>query len=457
MKKVLHSFYSGSWLAVMLISILFTACQKESPIELLQERITGKHQQSSNAKFAQSSDFDLLDDQEKADLARFLGWIWGDGRPFDTNNGTGAEFKGGHSKYSSTVKRLVAIDLNNDGNINPFNLPESGNRKLLPNIWDYWDNALPGGNPGDPQVLRDALRNPNFLAGLIDGEGFIAHSSSKDYYIDDHTYAPSNPEKSLYGILNFGPERMNQLFCLLGETYGFTNTEMHFGNKKFVYATQHCEAMEALRTRYDLAKATNENPATGNDIFTVKIIINPADFATLKGYGYFPISTGKYRTPAPDNDGTLNILTGDKPEIIPEVQGGMTFFEGGSTGIHISHTETNGYLNSDLDLVPFANDNTVSWELVDLGNGYFRIVSLDDSKTKKWLQAWENGTVKMTGDKSTGSKTQWEQIALSNGSYLLKNKFYADYLRIGNNLEIKRGASGKAAHWTMEEAATCAP
>jgi len=66
--------------------------------------------------------------------------------------------------------------------------------------------------------------------------------------------------------------------------------------------------MEALRAKYQQVKANNEDPATDPVGFTVKIFIDAADFATLRSYGYFP--RDNYRTPAPDDDGTLNVLTG---------------------------------------------------------------------------------------------------------------------------------------------------
>jgi len=453
MKTLKIKSWLFSLLTMLTVSAFLVSCEQESILSPIEEELAI----DINHRNGQEIEYNQLSEQEQADLARFLGWIWGDGKP--TDSGSGAKYTAGHSKYNGTVNRLAAITIN--GNSNPFNFPQGNNLKLLPNIWDYWENALPGGNTGDSQLLRDAIRNPNFLAGLIDGEGFRHHATSADavkpidtrYYIDDQTYYPShpNPENKIYGARYFGPERINQLFLLLGETYGFVNTEMRFEGRGFLYATQRCEALEALRERHKEAKLNNENG--GDDKFTVKIFIDPADYATLRGYGYFP--TGNYRTPVPDDDGTLNVLSGNLPDILPEVQGTMSFF--GGTGLHIMHTETNEYLNADLDLVPFTNDNSISWELVDLGNGYSRIVSLDNSKTKKWLQAWDNGTVKLTGENSTGYKTQWEHIVRSNGSYLLKNRFYEKYLRLGTNLKVRHGASGMPAHWTLEEASNCTP
>lgn len=444
MKNLKIKLWFFSLLMALTISVLFTSCEQENIVPSIEETFT------TELRNDQEIEYDQLSGQEQADIARFLGWIWGDGKP--TDGGSGAKYTSNHPKYDATINRLAAITI--DGVSNPFHFREGGNLKLLPDIWDYWNNALPGGNPDDEQLLRDAIRNPNFLAGLIDGEGQVFHSPGNLYYIDDQTYFPSHPTKTLYGGLYFGPERINQLFSLLGETYGFANTEMRFSGKRFTYATQHCEAMEALREKYRQVKANNEDPANEPTGFTVKVYIDAADFATLRSYGYFPRSN--YRTPAPD-DATLNILSGNLPDILPEVRGTMSFFGGSGSGLHIINTETDEYLNSDLELVPFANDNSISWELVDLGNGYSRIVSLDDSKTKRWLQAWEDKVVKLTGENSTGYRTQWKQVTLSNGSYLLKNRFSEQFLRLGTDSIIKHGAGGMRAHWTLEEASICTP
>ena len=87
---------------------------------------------------AQSNDYYKLTSQEKADLARYLGWVWGDGRP--GYDGKGILYKGGNPNYKATVARLAEIRF--DGRSNPLGFPESGNRKLN-HAWDYWDNSLP--------------------------------------------------------------------------------------------------------------------------------------------------------------------------------------------------------------------------------------------------------------------------------------------------------------------------
>jgi len=209
MKTLKITSWLFSLLAMFTVSIFLTSCEQESIVSSIEEELAI----NVNHRNGQEIEYNQLSEQEQADITRFLGWIWGDGKP--TNNGSGAKYTSNHSKYNGTINRLAAITI--DGNSNPFNFPEGGNLKRLPNIWNYWNNALPGGNPDDPQLLRDAIRNPNFLAGLIDGEGQVVHAPGKQYYIDDQTYFPSHPTKTLYGGLYFGPERINQLFLLLGE------------------------------------------------------------------------------------------------------------------------------------------------------------------------------------------------------------------------------------------------
>ena len=88
---------------------------------------------------AQDSDYHKLSLQQKADLARYLGWVWGDGRPgFD---GSGILYKGGNSRYKDVVSRLAEIRF--DGKTNPLGFPTSGNLELV-RAWDYWENSLPG-------------------------------------------------------------------------------------------------------------------------------------------------------------------------------------------------------------------------------------------------------------------------------------------------------------------------
>jgi len=271
---------------------------------------------------AYSSDYDKLTLQEKADLARYLGWVWGDGRPgFD---GKGILYTGGNSNYDATVERLAQIRF--DGQSNPFGFPVSGNLNLT-RVWEYWENSLPGGNPGDPDVLRDAIRHPNFLAGILEGEGQIFHSNPlKDFYVADQSYSPSHPDR-LYDIANFGPERMVQLLRLLAETYGFSNPSISVGKKKYQYNTQLCEAIEELQDEYDQRQALNES---GNLVsgFAVRVFVNPPNFDEIRDYGYYEKFSGKYRTPAPDSQ--LRILRSALSGQNAEVSGPMDFFDNGT-------------------------------------------------------------------------------------------------------------------------------
>lgn len=285
---------------------------------------------------AHASDYDKLNQQEKADFARYLGWVWGDGRPgFD---GTGVLYSGGNPNYAATVARLAEIRF--DGRTNPLGFPESGDRRLV-RTWSYWDNSLPGGNPGDPQLLRDAIKHPNFLAGLLEGEGQLFHSDpTRDFYVADQSYAPSHPDR-IYDIANFGPERSVQLLRLLAETYRFDNPSISVAGKKYAYNTQLCEAVGELRTEYERLRVLNERGdlRTG---FTVRVFVNPPDFNTIRSYGFFEQSSGRFRTPAPDS--LLSVITTSFPDQNVEVQGPTDFFDevtcGDDANKRIGDTET---------------------------------------------------------------------------------------------------------------------
>jgi hypothetical protein len=280
---------------------------------------------------AHSSDYDKLTAQEKADLARYLGWVWGDGRP--GYDGSGILYKGGNRNYNATVGRLARIRF--DGKTNPFGFPVNGNLKLA-YVWDYWENSLPGGNPGDPQVLRDAIRHPNFLAGILEGEGQIFHSDPfADFYVADQSYSPSHPYK-LYDIANFGTERMIQLFRLLAETYGFNNPSISVGGKKYQYNTQFCQAIQHMRDEYDRRKAQNKRGDLVSG-FTVKVYVNPPNFNQIRNYGYFDKFDGKFRTPAPDS--RLRIIRSSMSDQNTEASGPMRFFNQGN---HTDLCQPNG-------------------------------------------------------------------------------------------------------------------
>ena len=403
---------------------------------------------------AQTNDYHKLTAQEQADLARYLGWVWGDGKP--TNTGTGILYKGGNRNYDATVTRLAKIRI--DGKTNPFKFPESGDLKRAPDVWDYWENSLPGGNPGDPEILREAIRHPNFLAGIIEGEGQGRHSDpTRNYYIADQSYAPSHPDK-LYGIANFGPERMIQLFLLLEETYGFSNPAVSIGkNEIYNYNTQRCEAINKIREEYRIRKVQNER---GNlqSAFTVKVYIKPPYFDEIRSYGYFSKSRGDYRTPAPDRD--LTIISSDPalPAKNAEVTGTMNFFNNSGAGTRLLH-DSGYYLNSNLDIVRQTNNSNLNWELIDLNNGYYRIESLDSSISNNALQApMDDTTIKMRGEQNDWFLTQWEKVPVSNTSnqYYLKNRFHETYLKVNtSNSTLNHGVRGSAARWTLEELSSC--
>ena len=276
---------------------------------------------SGNAS-GQSSDYDKLTSQEKADLARYLGWVWGDGRPgFD---GRGVLYSGGNRNYNATVQRLAQVRF--DGRTNALGFPTSGNLNLT-RIWDYWEDSLPGGNPGDPQILRDAIRHPNFLAGILEGEGQIFHSNpNADFSVADQSYAPSHPDR-IYDIANFGPNRMIQLLRLLAETYRFTNPSISIGDKRYQYNTQLCEAINEIHDEYDRRRQMNKSGRLVSG-FTVMVFIRPPFLDKVRSYGYFEKPRGDYRTPAPDSQ--LRITRSSFPDQNTEVSGPMAFFNGGA-------------------------------------------------------------------------------------------------------------------------------
>lgn len=240
---------------------------------------------------ATAGEYSDLTSQQQADLSRFLGWVWGDGKPLNTDQVTGIRSEVRHAKYKAVVARLLAIPELGMQLGNTAGEPDKQNIKAP---WDFWNNSLPGGNSGDPQLLRDAIRNPNFLAGVIEGEGSRANKD-KLYYIDDHFHGPTRTDK-LYGLAHFGPERILQLFGLLGETYGFTHTTLRIGGDNqsasiYTYA-QIEEARADLRRRYDAAKTHNEtvNQAGGSNyqkLIPTHLFIHSDNWDTLRSYGYF--------------------------------------------------------------------------------------------------------------------------------------------------------------------------
>lgn len=431
--KVLKS----SLLIVMVF--LLTSCEKETITDLITKDGTTQELYSVTSKQNTSIEYHQLTNQQQADFARFLGWIWGDGKP--TSSNTGTRFTGFHSRYNQVFNRLKNATVN--GISNPFNLPTSGDNKKLTDFYDFWNNALPGGNPGDPDILKEAIKNPNFLAGIIDGEGFKNHSPGGTYYIDDQTFAPSHPKKNNYGMLHFGPNRMVQLFLLLGETYGMTNTILRIGRDNYSY-DQRCEGIAAIMSKYNQVKATNENPSLGTDIFTVRIIIDNSDFNTLRSYGYWD-QNGSYRSPAPDN-ATLNKLTGNYPAVLNEVTGTMSFFYNDQQYFRIHHKNTNAFLSSTIGLTSSSNDNASLWSMLDVDGEYFRLVAHNN----KWLKGFSDGSVDLATTQNTGLQTQWKKRELSNGQILISNRLFPDkHLRVNNDTNIRIGSKGSKAHWSF--------
>ena len=263
---------------------------------------------------AQDVDYHELSLQEQADFSRWLGWVWGDGEPLDTDNLTGIRYAGPTSsnfdnRYNDVTDRLkdagLGIVLSN-GNTN---------RRRIQEPWDYWTNAIPGGNPGDSQLLKDAVLNPNFLAGIIDTEGGNCGSTGNNYYIDDHFYAPSHPDDSRqWGLLHFGPYRMIELFHLIGGTYGFGKTTMQIGTQGTRYLYEDVSEREAAIQRvldeFDNTEAINQAATTFGEARTtrVRIYIDITDWDTFRSYGYWTFPR-RY----PDCDDQLTSLSGSFP------------------------------------------------------------------------------------------------------------------------------------------------
>jgi len=306
---------------ILVISIFYISCTKDEVIKQTNTVVTNDQLSNTLSSRMPSVNWDDLCLQEQADFARFLGRLWGDGIPSDIINLTGSKFTAEAARHSQIYDRLKNI----------FDLPKNNTRRNLPNFWNYWIDALPGNNPGDPQILREAVQDPNFLAGLIDAEGGIMHKAGTRYLIEDQTYAPSHlDQKKGWGLRNFRPGRIVQLFCLLEDVYGFDKTKIRIGTDEFNYNEKQ-EAIDTLINRYNRAKAMNENPNNGSAGFTVKIFINPKHFDELRSYGYWEkevcnkgcesangmcIDECKFRSPAPDN--SVNVLTGDFPDILKE-------------------------------------------------------------------------------------------------------------------------------------------
>jgi len=393
---------------------------------------------------AQEIGYDDLNDIQKAQLARYLGWVWGDGKPGINNDGDGIYYRVFNPSYEHIIKGLVDIEFN--GEKNPLSFPDSDDNIKLKRYWNYWHNSLPGGNLDDPQILQEAIKNPNFLAGIIEGEGQQGHQEQFRYFmIADQFYAPEHPDLTkAYDVRKFGPERMIQLYLLLKDVYGLDSVFMTIKGKRPTGNELHgCEVIEALRIKYDFYKMKNEEAAQDEDLtpeggFPVKLYVRSSDYEAIRSYGYYP--RGNYRTPAPDSD--LRRL--EVEEVAEHDVLGYKRFQ---------HASGN-YLNTDLNMVPLNNNHNFNWKLIDLKNGYYRIEPQNSSMDRKWLQAANNTVVRLAGESWTGFFTQWEKMPVPDTAnrYYLKNRRPDSYLRVGNSQSIlKHGGRGPAAQWIIEE------
>lgn len=378
--------------------------------------------------YSHASDYDKLTTQEKADLARYLGWVWGDGRP--GYDGNGILYKGGDSNYSDTVKRLAQISF--DGETNPFKFPVSGNLNLMTG-WQYWDNSLPGGNSGDPQVLRDAIRHPNFLAGIIEGEGQIFHSdSTKDFYVADQSYSPGHPDK-LYDIANFGPDRMVQFFRLLAETYGYSNPSISIGSKKYSYDTQFCEAVADIYEEYDRRREQNRN---GQQVsgFTVRLYVNPPDLDEVRNYGYFERASGRFRTPAPDN--RLNVIRSSLPDENVEANGPIRFFDNGSFSNPCS-TQSSDQVGAGGIETSTANGQWQTFYFdAKAGDPINATVTWDDPSTKVRVYLRDENTNQVDRNTDGEGSATIRKTAKSNGRWSVG--VAVDGGRVNYNVDVSR-------------------
>lgn len=386
-----------------------------------------------NIAHSQITDYNQLNDQEQADFSRWLGWVWGDGIPNNLTELTGIKYTGPtkaafNSRYNVVMERLKDTDLGITVASNGTN-----NRRLL-QPWNYWLDAIPGGRAEDSQLLRDAVKNPNFLAGIIDTEG----GGGNNYYIDDHFFGPSHPDETkAWGIRNFGPNRMIQLYHLLGDTYGFEKTAMQIGTQGELYTysdpTQRQAAIDRIIEKFNSTEASNLN-GVGKTI-RVRVYIHPDDWGTLRSYGYWSFPA-RY----PPSGGELVELSDSYPRADLENVGGPDY-------VLIQHKSTNKLLTSNLELTDSANGDETLWQFIDLGDGYYRIVS---KANNQGLRAISGKLLTLAPENFTGFQTQWKLTHLSNGSYLIFNRWrWGKYLRVNNSTTLRHGSSGATAQWNF--------
>lgn len=392
----------------------------------------------STSAHSQITDYFQLDEQDRADFSRWLGWVWGDGIPDNTADLTGIKYTGPSAtklpefdnRYNEFTESLAGTGLG-------MLLANGGtNTRRIKQPWNFWIDGIPGGD-GNSELLRDAVRNPNFLAGIIDTEGGI---DAGNYYIDDHFYAPSHPDTGKgWGLRNFGPNRMIQLYHLLGDTYGFEKTFMQIGinnQPTYTYAnpTERQTAIDELIEKYNSTKAMNENGSA--KIFRVRIYIHSDDWETLRSYGYW-IPPRRY----PKLGGNLVVLQeGDRARADLENVGESEY-------VILQHKSTNKLLRSNIELANTAQGDVTLWKLLDIGNGYFRIVS---KANNLWLRAIDNKRLQMVPENFTGFQTQWKIEELSNGSYLITNRWInGNILRVNSQIYVRHGSGGATAHWNI--------
>ncbi len=350
--------------------------------------------------FSQSVEYDALSLQEQADFSRWLGWVWGDGNPIDTDSLTGVRYTGPshepfNTRYDELVDRLLLSDL-------PIVLANGGtNTRRFKEPWDFWTNSIPGGAPNDSQLLRDAIRNPNFLAGIIDTEGGNC-GSTNSYYIDDHFYAPSHPDTTKgWGLLNFGPGRMIQLYHLLGSTYGFEKTSMQVGitGDRLVYADEfeRATAIQTVVDQYLITEAINQSATNNNEaqLLRVRIYVDSSDWNEIRAYGYWN-SPKRY----PDCNNPVTVISTNKP----------------NTNLTLAYPEPNPNAIPLIEIGAFGNAATESSGLAHVynsNNGNFEIWSVDDYDNLDEIYSYQLDDLQTTTRTIdvTQSNTDWEDLA----------------------------------------------
>jgi|GEM_PF-2550465 len=338
---------------------------------------------------AHASDYQKLSLQEQADLSRYLGWVWGDGRPgFD---GSGILYKGANSRYKEVVSRLAEIRF--DGRVNALGFPTGGDRKLV-RAWEYWENSLPGGNPGDPQILRA-----------------ISIGGVKFNYATDGAKAI---------------QRLRTRYRELGEQNRNGNLQSGVSVKVYIKP----QYLDQIRSYGYFFKNSGKyrTPAPDSQLRVIK-------------------------TSFPDQNasatGTLSFLNDEQAEVAEANNDGAG--AEAPSGVRIQHS-SGKYLSSGPGLTSSAGGANVVWKLVDLGNGYVRVESQSAPKKRNSLVAWDNARIGLAGAATRAFKAQWQIMSLNDGSssFYLVNRFYGTYLRVSSSgTKLKHGVLGQRAQWRI--------